>query len=93
MTDHTTILDVNLGLRWVVQPSKGMLHPFLVVTLQMYQSICMSEERRITYLGEVLAGMRTTRLLPRCCSSDRLHGTLEKVAELKRLDKIPVWQV
>ena len=51
-----------------------------------------SGEEWITYLGVVLAGMRTTRLLACCCSSDGLHSALEKVTEFQRLDQIPAWK-
>ena len=33
MVDDPTVLDVNFGLGWVVQPGESMLHPFLIVTL------------------------------------------------------------
>merc|ERR1712151_264561 len=44
----------------------------------------------IVAVGEVLLGMGTSRLLPCLCRMDFLHGLIEQVLKLERLDEVGV---
>ena len=91
MADDAAVLDVDIGLSGVMLPGQGVLHPVLIVTLsRIFRTPYRQDAEHIknAHLGVVLTGMRTTGLLARCSSSDSLNGTLEKVAEFKRLNEV-----
>ena len=51
-------------------------------------SECDENKYNGTYVGEVLARVRTTRLLAGRSGSDGLRRALEEVAELEGLDEV-----
>lgn len=89
LVDDIAVLDGNVWRTGIV-PSKGVLHPVLVVTLQgpkVRHATCMKVR---TDLWEVLASMCTTGLLASRSSRNGLDSTLEKVAKLKSLYEVTI---